>query len=448
MATPNNAEGDDAPSSPVKLSKNQKRRLKQKAMKEATEEAKAVQKGIEKRQLVRQQMGRKTTTHEQHKFWDTQPVPQMQDDQTSENGPIEEPDFDNVRQEPYGLIADFEWVVCNMSDDTCIKEVYNLLSENYVEDDDNMFRFDYSEQFLEWALKPPGYFPEWHIGVRVKTTKKLVAFITGIPATVFVYGKSVKLAEINFLCVHKKLRSKRLAPVLIKEITRRVHLKDQWQAVYTAGIVLPKPVASCRYFHRSLNPKKLISVGFSHLPRRQTMAMAQKLYSLPAEPLTPGIRELRPGDLKEAAHLLREYLKKYHLYIHYSDEEFASWILPREGVVYAFVVENPETKKITDLISFYCLPSTIIGNKEYKTLKAAYSFYNVAGATPNTQLMKDALILAKQRDFDVFNALDIMENGEFLKDLRFGEGDGHLQYYLYNWKCPAMLSKNVGLVLL
>lgn len=26
----------------------------------------------------------------------------------------------------------------------------------------------------------------------------------------------VKMVEINFLCVHKKLRSKRLAPVLIK----------------------------------------------------------------------------------------------------------------------------------------------------------------------------------------------------------------------------------------
>lgn len=36
--------------------------------------------------------------------------------------------------------------------------------------------------------------------------------------------KEVKLAEINYLCVHKKLRAKRLAPVLIKEVTRRVNL--------------------------------------------------------------------------------------------------------------------------------------------------------------------------------------------------------------------------------
>ena len=54
------------------------------------------------------------------------------------------------------------------------------------------------------------------------------------------------MVEINFLCVHKKLRSKRVAPVLIREITRRVNLTGIFQAVYTAGVVLPKPVSSCR----------------------------------------------------------------------------------------------------------------------------------------------------------------------------------------------------------
>ena len=33
------------------------------------------------------------------------------------------------------------------------------------------------------------------------------------------------------------------------------------QAAYTAGVVLPKPVSKCRYWHRSLNPKKLIEVS-------------------------------------------------------------------------------------------------------------------------------------------------------------------------------------------
>jgi len=38
-----------------------------------------------------------------------------------------------------------------------------------------------------------------------------------------------------------------MAPVLIKEITRRVNLEGIFQAVYTAGVVLPGIVGKCRY---------------------------------------------------------------------------------------------------------------------------------------------------------------------------------------------------------
>ena len=62
-------------------------------------------------------------------------------------------------------------------------------------------------------------------------------------------------------------------------------------------------------------------------------------------------------------------------------------------------------------------------------------------------LMTDALVMAKKLDFDVFNALDLMENAEFLEKLKFGIGDGNLQYYIYNWRCPSMQPKEVGLVL-
>ena len=44
-----------------------------------------------------------------------------------------------------------------------------------------------------------------------------------------IYDKKKSLVEINFLCVHKKLRAKRLAPVLIREITRRVNITGIFQ---------------------------------------------------------------------------------------------------------------------------------------------------------------------------------------------------------------------------
>lgn len=58
---------------------------------------------------------------------------------------------------------------------------------------------------------------------------------------------SVKLvSEINFLCVHKKLRNKRLAPVLIKEVTRRCNVMGIFQAIYTVGMYLPTPISACQ----------------------------------------------------------------------------------------------------------------------------------------------------------------------------------------------------------
>lgn len=39
---------------------------------------------------------------------------------------------------------------------------------------------------------------------------------------------------------------------------------------------------------------------------------------------------------------------------------------------------------------------------------AAYQYYTVAVETPLKDLLNDALIVAKQKDYDVYNALDIL----------------------------------------
>ena len=69
-----------------------------------------------------------------------------------------------------------------------MKNVYNLLTKNYVEDDEGTFRFDYSINFLRWALMPPGWRKDWHLAVRVKNNKNLVGFITAIPSLTKIYG--------------------------------------------------------------------------------------------------------------------------------------------------------------------------------------------------------------------------------------------------------------------
>ena len=69
--------------------------------------------------------------------------------------------------------------------------------------------------------------------------------------------------------------------------------------------------------------------------------------------------------------------------------------MPQDGIVNSFVVENPETKQITDMVSYYTLPSSVMHHQTHKSLRAAYSFYNVSSATPWLDLMQDALISAR-----------------------------------------------------
>lgn len=171
-----------------------------------------------------------------------------------------------------------------------------------------------------------------------------------------------------------------------------------------------------------------------------------KLYKLPEDTKTAGFRKLTEKDLKQAHALLEEYQKKFHFTPVFSHAEFKHWFLPRDGIIDSYVVEK--NGKIVDFVSYYTLPSTVMHHPVHKYVKAAYSFYNVSKATPWNDLMNDALITAKNNQFDVFNALDCMDNQEFLGPLKFGVGDGNLQYYMYNWRCPGMTPDKIGLILL
>ena len=86
------------------------------------------------------------------KFWDTQPVPQL-DAQipAGVNEPIQaDLSIDDIKSDSFSLPDGFKWVELDLDNKDELSELYTLLYDNYVEDDDNMFRFDYSSDFLKW----------------------------------------------------------------------------------------------------------------------------------------------------------------------------------------------------------------------------------------------------------------------------------------------------------
>ncbi|KAH9892156.1 peptide N-myristoyl transferase [Xylariomycetidae sp. FL2044] len=390
-----------------------------------------------------------------YKFWATQPVPKFGDDgeeqKAIEEGPIKVQTVDEISKEPAPLLAQFEWSTLDLLNDAELKEVWELLNGHYVEDDEAMFRFNYSASILKWAMMPPGWKKQWHRGVRTSESKKLVAFIAAIPVELRVRDKIIRASEVNFLCIHKKLRSKRLAPVLIQEITRLCNLEGVFQAIYTGGIILPKPVSTCRYYHRAINWQKLYDVGFSPLPPNSKPQFQIKKYAVPERISIRGLREMQKKDVAAVEDLLTRYLGKYDMAAGFDKAEVEHWLLHNkknaleEQVVWSYVVED-EHKKITDFISFYCLESSVINHPKHKNVRAAYLFYYAtetglttpvnrdALKTRLNALVSDSLVYCKQYKFDVYNALSLMDNGLFLEEQKFGPGDGQLHYYLFNYK--------------
>uniref|UniRef100_UPI0037E88903 glycylpeptide N-tetradecanoyltransferase 1-like n=1 Tax=Semicossyphus pulcher TaxID=241346 RepID=UPI0037E88903 len=379
-----------------------------------------------------------------YRFWDTQPVPRLGDSNVTP-GPIVEVEI-SVRKEPFSLPQGFSWDTLDLSSPAVLRELCTLLNENYVEEDDNTIRFDFSPDYLQWTLQPPNWLAHWHCGVRVDSNKKLVGFIAAVPADVRIYETEKRMVQVKFLCVHKKLRLKRMTPVLIRELTRRVNQQGIHQAVYTARIVLPTPLSSCRYWHRQLNPRKLTEVAYPGVRQSTNLQRALKFNRLPQVPKTSSLRPMTEEDIEGIHSLLTENLRKFHLSPVWSLQDVEHWLLPRKNVIDTYVVEG-DNGTLTGVVSFHTVSYKVLNHPVHTDLRVAVLLYAASTATDPVDLMEDTLVLAKSKGFDIFSALDVMDNKSFLEKLKFSVHDSSLHYYLYNWMCPNMSPDKVGLVL-
>ena len=130
---------------------------------------------------------------------------------------------------------------------------------------------------------------------------------------------------------------------------------DIFQALYTAGTLLPTPISTCRYFHRSLDWEHLWKNGFSHLPPGSSETKQRLKYKLPTHTQMKGLRPMKKEDVKAVKSLLERYLERFHLRSEWTEEEVEHWFCSEssKGVVWSFVVE--EDGKVTDFVSYYLL---------------------------------------------------------------------------------------------
>jgi len=349
-----------------------------------------------------------------HEFWNKQPVPQ---DKVvfEKDGEIDS--SRELRYEKTPLPEGYEWSSCE------IEELCEFLKENYIRDE--FFEFHYSKELVKWTMQPPGYRDEWNLVIRKKNDNKLIAFMSGIPLRVRMNEKTINMLQINFLCVSEQLRDAKFTPILIGELKRRMNLQDIWQAVYTVVKKLPTPITKVKYWHRLINVKKLNRVGFSNAREQAHRILG-----------TSQFREMTIDDIPRVTRMLQEHLKQFKLSLDIDESYVKHWILPRKDTVYTYLSDEKD-----QFATFYSLD--YIHKPSGETIKQAYTFYNVGNC------LKDAIIMARNRGFDVYNCLNVSVDDEELREHKFMEGTGHNHYYLWNWKlCEEIQPKNIGFVII
>ncbi|KZV91134.1 N-myristoyl transferase [Exidia glandulosa HHB12029] len=384
-----------------------------------------------------------------------------------EEGPLEPPvPASQVPLEPAPIpVEGLQWADVDLNDAGQMDELQKFLFLNYIEDEDEEFRFDYAKECLTWALLPPGYHPDWHVALRSSSTHELLGFVAGVPLTLRLRGVILKTCEINFLCTHRAHRKQRLAPTLLAELTRRARQRGVEQNFYSAGSVLPRVLSEVRYYHRPLNWTKLHAINFTFLPSSRTIEEMETLHALPHPPSHTGLRPMTRADIPAVRELWARYSERFTLApVWETDEVFAHVLLGsglegEERVVWSYVVENTDetTHDITDFISFYGLSTSALKAQSsesadaVKVMEGAYLSYYASSLAEDEEalgkrlkgLVKDVLVLAKDAGFDVLNCMTVMDNCLFLdeegrKELMFASGTGILKWYLDNYRARPL----------
>lgn len=377
---------------------------------------------------------------ENHKFWNTQPVDVSKN--ALENKSIKDESIENIKKNPINLPNGFEWTIIDINNDDDLNLIYEFLL-NYYNDDINVSkRFHYQKEFLRWFLTPPGYYPDLLLGV--KYNNKLLATIFGVPMTIKVHDKIIKMVEINFLCIHHSLRNKRLTPVLIKEVTRRTNLHGIFQAFYTANHDLPNTIFKTSYYHKLLNIPKLVDIDYIQKPDKISMQGFAKYFKI-KEFIDINIRKIETTDMEICCKLLNEYHNKFKISILFSLQEFIHQFTFRENIIETYVVEN--NGKITDMLSFYFIPSKLNKKYKYTDVTKAYIYYYFYTQTDLVKLVENGIYLMKKKKIDMINLMKQYDNDKFIDTLKFNEGNIDLNFYFYNWQCPQIEQNDMAIVM-
>ena len=350
--------------------------------------------------------------NEKSRFWQTQPVVHNRETKVAES--TERP----LGTSPVSLPAGLKWVTLDPTTDEHLQRLVGLLDEHYLVDENKNFRLLYPKKLLRWVLTSPGAENDFLFGLE-DTEGRLVGSIALLPGLLQSESDTLPVVDIDFLCLHEDWRLRGLAPVLIREATRRANTYSIFQAVYTNNKSTSLPLTSVFVKHFVFRPKKLLVAHFV------SSALAEFFHEkqLPARIEASKLRRAAPTDLPAIQEILAALDKTYKkVYAHPKH-----WLLDKEGVVRSFVFE--ENRAVCGFVSFYELVTVSL--KTRTSFRTAVLFHLVVSTAVEREVLLEALVVMQALGFDQVLA-QLAGSSETLRDLGFVAGDGCLQFYIYN----------------
>ena len=364
----------------------------------------------------------------EYKFWDTQLVPKFNEDSSLKFGPIKsEFKKEDIIQEPYELPErEMKWVLIDITNENELKKIYNFLFKFYYEVED--YKEQYTLEFLRWQFTPIKNNQHKNILLSIQKNKEIIAFFSGLPMKLSVYGTEFVAYNISFLCIDSSYRHKGLAEIMFKEMFRRTYLENVFQNIFVSKQLIPKPFAESTYYYKELD----------------NINKKNKIYKQKYN-----FRFMEKKDVKSVYKLISEDQKKFKIYNIFSEEEVEHWFLPIKDVIYSFVKED-EKGNVTDFTSFYVVHSSF----DDWDGKWCYIYFNIATSISSEELFANSIILAKENGINYYicnninNYESLCKKYKFISNIEEEDTYGSLNYYFNNFICPETQGKDISVFLI
>lgn len=384
----------------------------------------------------------------EYTFWKTQPVPKLNQNVIQKEGSMEKNKV--VSNTPESLPNVYMWKeldVHNNLDD--LADVHKFLNRCNVEDPNSTFIEEFTEERLKYMLGPS----KFTLGVVSKDKSVLAGFISGRIQRTQIKQNQLDILEVTSICIHPKIRRKKLATKLITELKRRANLDSCYQGIFSTERYIPVPFTSVNLHHRPLNVTSLVDAGFTKLTGKVQLNELENKYQLPNKTNNKTVTMLTEDNLEyveAACDVLNKYLSRYTIHPIFTKEEFIKRFVGDNSPMSSYVIfDDNNPKEVIDFFSYstYNLNTRNkdkVDNFERKTIKVGRLYYYTSNITTAYRIVKDCLITAKKNNVDLFNITDIMENNTLLRELDFDPGPVKLHYNFYNWKTLDISLPQVG----